>query len=124
MLFAPSVALQLTVVVPSGKLEPEAGVHVTVGVPQLSSAVGGVNVTFAAQDPIAAGCVMLAGHAPSVGAVESTTCTVKLQLEDMLLAASFATQVTVVVPNGKLEPDGGVQVTVGVPQLSLAVGGV
>ena len=39
-----SVALQLTVVVPTGKNEPEAGVHVTVCPGQLSELVGGVNV--------------------------------------------------------------------------------
>jgi hypothetical protein len=37
-----SDAVQVTVVVPFGKQKPDAGVHVTVAVPQLSGAVGGV----------------------------------------------------------------------------------
>ena len=40
----------------------------------------------------------------------------------MLLAASFAVQVTVVVPTGKKDPDAGLQVKVGFGQLSLTVG--
>src|SRR6266852_2809633 len=39
----------------------------------------------------------------------------------MLPEASVALQETVVVPTGKGEPEGGVQTTVGVPQLSVAV---
>jgi hypothetical protein len=35
-----SVAVQVTVVVPTGKSEPDAGTHMTVGVPQLSVPVG------------------------------------------------------------------------------------
>ena len=66
----------------------------------------------------------MAGQAPSVGAVVSTTSIVKLQAADILFAASTATQLTVVVPSGKLEPEAGVQVTVAVPQLSVAEGGV
>jgi len=48
---------------------------------------------------------------------------VNVQAADVLLAASVAVQLTVVVPSAKLDPDAGVQVTVGFPvQLSLAVG--
>ena len=67
--------------------------------------------------------------------VQGTTVTVKLQLA-VLPAQSQAVQVTVVVPTGKVEPDGGVQVAtpgshlpVGLPvfgqtseQLSVTVG--
>ena len=75
MLFEASVALQLTVVVPTGKLLPEAGVQATVKpVGQLSVAVGGVKVTVAAQVPFAAGTlVMFDGQAPSTGSWLSTT---------------------------------------------------
>nr|WP_252285716.1 hypothetical protein [Priestia megaterium] len=38
---AASVAVQVTVVVPTGKKEPEAGVHIAVTPGQLSEAVGG-----------------------------------------------------------------------------------
>ena len=36
-----SVAVQVTVVVPTGKVEPEAGEHAVVTIGQLSEAVGG-----------------------------------------------------------------------------------
>src|SRR5437879_6050090 len=36
----PSVAVQFTLVTPSGKLDPEAGAHLAVTLPQLSLAVG------------------------------------------------------------------------------------
>ena len=48
------------------------------------------------------------------------TVTVKLQLA-VLFDASVAEQLTVVVPIGKLDPDGGVHVTVTGLQLSVAV---
>jgi hypothetical protein len=35
-----SVAVQVTVVVPTGKPDPDAGTHMTVGVPQLSVPAG------------------------------------------------------------------------------------
>ena len=74
MLFEASVALQLTVVVPTGKLLPEAGVQVTVAFGQLSVTVGLVKVTVAAQVPFAAGTlVMFDGQAPSTGSWLSTT---------------------------------------------------
>ena len=40
MLFDWSVAVQVTVVTPAGKLEPEGGEHETVAVPHASVAVG------------------------------------------------------------------------------------
>jgi hypothetical protein len=42
---APSVALQLTVVVPSGKVLPEAGTHVTATLPAQASVAVAVKVT-------------------------------------------------------------------------------
>ncbi len=51
----------------------------------------------------------------------SLTVTVKLQV-DVLPEASVAVQVTVVVPLGKVVPEGGLQVTVAPGQLSLTVG--
>src|SRR5438270_241946 len=53
--------------------------------------------------------VMLAGHIPIVGGCISLTVTVNEQLAE-LFAASFTKQLTVVVPFGNVEPDGGVQV--------------
>src|SRR5258705_4432864 len=55
-----------------------------------------------------------------MGAPTSLTVTVKVQLVE-LPAASVAVAVTVVVPNGKTDPDAGLLTTVGGAQLSLAV---
>ena len=123
MLFEASVALQLTVVVPTVKLEPEAGVQVTVAPGQLSVTVGLVKVTVAAQVPVvAAMLVMFDGQAPSTGSWVSLTVTVKVQGADILPEASVALQLTVVVPTGKLLPEAGVQATVAFGQLSETVG--
>ena len=62
----------------------------------------------------------MAGQTTTGGSV-SLTITVKLQLL-VLPAASVAVQVTGVVPVLKLEPVGGVQVTVTPGQLSVAPG--
>ena len=64
--------------------------------------------------------VMLAGQV-IVGGSSSVTVTVKLQVAELWPAASVAVQVTVVVPFGKLEPLGGVQLAVAPGQLSLGV---
>jgi len=53
------------------------------------------------------------------GASMSLTVTVKLQLET-LPASSRAVPVTMVRPFGKIDPEGGLQVTVTFPQLSAA----
>jgi hypothetical protein len=42
-----SVAVHVTVVAPTGKVEPDAGTHATVAPGQLSVAVGVANVTVA-----------------------------------------------------------------------------
>lgn len=47
VLFDASLGVQVTVVVPTLKLEPDAGTHVTVAPAQLSEAVGVVYVTVA-----------------------------------------------------------------------------
>jgi hypothetical protein len=51
------------------------------------------------------------------------TATLKVQVE-MLPDASVAVQVTVVLPTGKEEPDGGKQITTPPGQLSVAVASV
>jgi hypothetical protein len=53
--------------------------------------------------------------------VHWVTVTVKVQVV-ILLDASVAVQVTVVVPTGKVEPDDGVHEVVAPGQLSVAVG--
>ena len=58
--------------------------------------------------PLDASAVMSAGRC-NVGGVVSRMVTVE-EAEPILPAASVAAQVTVVVPNGKIEPDAGEQV--------------
>jgi hypothetical protein len=103
-----SVAVQVTVVVPTGMIEPEAGTHATVTPGQLSVAVGGGKVTAVA---VVAGqvnavtAVTLSGHSMVGGCVSLTvTVNVHITLETV--------QVTVVVPTGKNEADAGEHVTV------------
>ena len=68
-----------------------------------------------------AACVMLAGQV-ICGFSVSLTVTVKEQVAGLPLA-SLTVQLTVVVPFGKVEPEGGVQVGVPVPvQLSVVAG--
>ena len=59
---------------------------------------------------------------PSSCRQRSKAVTLKVQLA-VLLDPSVAVQVTVVVPSGKQLPDGGVQTTVGIGQLSVTTGG-
>lgn len=56
-----------------------------------------------------------------VGACWSTTVTVKVQLF-VLPEVSVAVQVTVVVPFGNVEPDGGLHTVEATAQLSVAIG--
>src|SRR5947207_3299793 len=111
-----SVAVQVTVVVPTGKHEPEAGEHATVTPGQLSEAGGLVYVTVLhASLIVLALAVMLAGHGPMVGGCVSLTVTVNEQL-----GPAVVEQVTVVVPFGKNEPEAGEQVTL--PHVPVVVG--
>ena len=103
---------------PRAKLLPLTGLQVTVAVPQLSVAVM-AKVTLLAQDPPEVLTVMLPGHVIT-GSSVSFTVTVKL-LVALLPWPSLALQLTVVGPRAKLLPLAGVQVTVAVPQLSVAV---
>ena len=121
-----SVAVQVTVVVPTGNTDPDGGLHTTVGGGgQLSVAVGGTYVTVAVvvngHDTCAA-FVIPAGHPINTGGCVSFTVTVKLHI-DMLFDESFTVHVTVVVPFWNVEPLAGVQVGAPTPgQLSLTVG--
>jgi hypothetical protein len=115
-----SVAVQVTVVVPTAKQVPEAGEQLTVTPGQLSVAVA-TNVSTEQHIPGSVVPVMGLGHV-TVGASVSLTVTVKVHMPT-LPAASVAEQVTVVVPTGKAEPDAGEQVTAPTPgQLSVAGG--
>jgi hypothetical protein len=95
---AASLAVAVTVVAPSEKKLPEAGLKVTVA-EQLSVAVA-ENVTAAPHWPLAALTVRLAGQT-IVGRMLSTTVTEKVQVVE-LPEASVAVAVTTVVPTEKL----------------------
>src|SRR5262245_15739517 len=118
---AASLTEQVTVVVPLGNAVPLAGTQVTAPTPgQLSDAVA-ANVVTAVHTPGSVPLVMFEGQ-EIAGGCRSLMVTVNEQ-DPAFPLASVAEQVTVVVPLGKLEPDGGVQVTVPTPgQLSVAVG--
>ena len=107
----PSLAVQLTVVVPSGKVEPEDGVHEMDGGLATASNEVGENVTSAPAGPVAS--VVISGLLGAVGAIVSTTVTLKLVEPLLLPLASDAWHVTVVVPSGNVEPDEGEHETVG-----------
>jgi hypothetical protein len=113
-----SVAVHVTVVVPTGKFEPEAGVHVGVIGPSTVSLAVAVNVsTFPDADPVLS--VMSAGTV-TVGGVVSCTVTWKEALLEFP-AASLAVQLTVVVPSGNVDPDAGVQFELVTPTASVNV---
>src|SRR5712692_1318086 len=104
VLFEESGAVQVTVVVPLLKVDPDAGEQTTVGAGvQLSVAVGGVKVTIAVQTFGSVFFMMFAGQAPIVGAWVSLTVTVKLHMA-VLFDESVAVQVTVVTPFWKVAP--------------------
>src|SRR2546426_4565976 len=97
-----SVAVQVTVVLPLAKVEPLAGLQLTVWPGQLSAPAGVVKVTTALHIPGSVDWVMLAGQT-IVGDCVSLTVTVKLHVP-VLPEVSVAVQLTVVVPTGKLVP--------------------
>lgn len=112
----PAVVVQVTVVVPFGKKEPEAGEQVIV--PQLPEAVGAGYVTVA---PHWFGSFDLVRFAGQVIAVQLFTVTVKVHCA-VFICASVAVQVTVVVPTAKHVPEAGEQLAVAPGQLSVGVG--
>ena len=102
----PLVAVQVTIVVPAEKVEPLGGTLTTDKTMQSSLAVA-TNVTFVFTHwPASAITTMLLGQM-TVGKALPRTETVKLQTL-LLPDPSVATQVTVFVPIGKVEPLAGV----------------
>ena len=115
--------MQLTVVLPKGKVEPEAGVQLTVGAVPLSSEAETEKVTVPPAGFDVVWETFGGGFGVNVGAVVSlkVTVTVKLALP-VLLWLSVAEHVTVVGPTGKWLPDAGVQIGVRAPStVSVAV---
>ena len=113
-----SVAVLVTVVVPTAKLLPLAGLLLTLVTGQLSLAVT-LKVTLLEHAPNAALTVRFAGQA-SCGGCVSLTVTEKVQVL-LLPLLSWAVLVTVVVPLGKAKPLAGTLETLATAQLSLAV---
>src|SRR6185369_5365158 len=114
-----SVAMLVTVVVPTGNADPLGGVETRLVTVQLSEALV-VKVTTALHRPRLLVTTIFVEQTIS-GGWSSMTVTVNEQLL-VLPASSVTTEVTVVVPTGKLEPLAGVETTVGVAsQSSVAV---
>src|SRR5215510_15089447 len=68
--------------------------------------------------------MMLAGHVMVGGMFVALELTVTVNAQELVLfAASVATHVTFVAPNGKAEPEGGAQMALTPGQLSVAKGG-
>src|ERR1043166_1962261 len=99
-----SVAVQVTVLVPLAKLDPEAGTHRIEPPGQLSVSVAR-KLTLLAHWPGAVLTVIGPGQL-IVGGWLSTTVTLKVQFE-VLPLASVAVHTTLVVPIAKLVPDAG-----------------
>ena len=116
------MTVQVTVVDPAGKVEPDGGVHETPATAQLSFTVGEGYVTAPEppplhSDPLATG--MSAGHVMT-GSSLSLIVTVKEHVA-VLSHKSPASQLTEVVPFGNSEPLAGEHTTFTLLQLSLAV---
>jgi uncharacterized membrane protein len=114
-----SVAVFVTMVVPTGKVLPLAGLLTRFVTPQLSVALT-VNVTLLRlHRPASALKTRLVGHV-TTGCWLSVTVTVNMQLA-VLPLASVAVLVTVVTPTGKVLPLGGLLTRFVTPQLSVAL---
>jgi molybdenum cofactor biosynthesis enzyme len=115
LLLAASLAVQLTEVVPFAKAVPLGGVQTTVTVASQLSVAVGAYVTTAVQTPASVPTLKPVGQPLITGGWSSLTVTVKVHVPLFTEEA----HVTVVVPFGNDEPEGGVHVTV--PQVPLAV---
>jgi hypothetical protein len=113
-----SLAVEVTVVTPTGNPDPQAGSDVTAGeASQLS-----VAVTEKGTDTSGStlhGTLRFAGHVIR-GFSVSLTVTLKEQAA-LLPKASVAVQATDTVPFGKADPEDGTQFTVGTPEFAVAV---
>jgi uncharacterized alkaline shock family protein YloU len=118
-----SVAVHVTVVVPTGNRLPEAGEHVTATLASALSVAAGTGYETTAPLPEHAATLIFPGQVMAGGVTSRATVTVNVQVV-RFVQSSVAVQVTVVVPGGNSEPDGGEQVTVTFGSaLSVAIGG-
>jgi hypothetical protein len=113
---AASAAVQVTVVVPTGNVDPEAGAQVGVIAPDTASVAEAENVTTAPVGPVAAAVIAEDGIV-TTGATVSATVTLNPPVAT-LPAASWAEQLTGEVPIGNADPEGGVHETATAPLMS------
>jgi hypothetical protein len=97
-----SWALQLTVVVPTGNVAPEAGVHVGVRAPSTASFAVAEKLAVAPLGPVAS--TVMSPGTETVGETPSVTVTLNEALP-VLPASSVAVQVTVVCPTENVLPE-------------------
>ena len=115
-----SVAEQLTMVVPTANVLPDAGEQRTFTLPSTRSAADVVKSTIAPDGPVASR--VIAAGSVNTGGVVSRTVIVKDGAATFPVA-SLAEQVTVVVPSGNVDPLVKLHETVGAGStMSLAVG--
>jgi hypothetical protein len=107
-----SVTEQVTVVEPKAKVEPDAGEQFGASGPSTLSTAEAVKLAIAPAGPVASR-VISAGTV-TTGGVLSWTVTEKAPLK-ALPALSFAEQEAVLLPNGNIEPEAGVQENVSRP---------
>ena len=110
-----SLAVQLTVVAPSGNVDPLAGVQVATTLPSTASTADAVYVNAAPVGPVAS-TVAFAGRVMT-GAVVSLTVTVNV-LVLTFAWLSVAVHATVVAPNGNVDPETGVHPTATLPSIA------
>jgi hypothetical protein len=109
LLPAASVAVHTTLVVPFGKLNPDAGTH-TIEPPKQLSVKLAVKLTLVVHCPGAALTVMLSGQ---LGTGRSSSVTVTENGQLATPQPLEAVQFTVVEPTANAVPDAGVHTTVG-----------
>ena len=107
-----SIAVQVTVVVPMPKVDPEDGEQLTTGEGSTMSVAVTSKATVAPEGPVAS--TRMSAGTVRTGGRESRTSTVKVAVAS-LPEESRAVQVTVVVPSGKTEPEAGEQTCVREP---------
>jgi len=108
-----SMAVQVTVVVPTGKGLPDGGEQDTATLASaLSVAVGVENVTGTVEATPQIGALRRGGHSMTGGIVSCATVTRKLQVSRSPQRL-VAVHVTVVVPRMNSAPDGGLHVITG-----------
>src|SRR3954470_17371716 len=115
-----SRAVHVTVVEPSGNVDPLAGLQLTEPTPTVSAAEGAAYVTTAVPALLVVLTVRFV-TTPIRGAVVSRTTTEKL-VAAVLPAASDAVQDTTELPSGNTAPLAGVQDFETIPTASLPVG--